>query len=73
MQERRRVTKRYECELCGPIDSIEYEVASPSDGGSVERESVVDYGGCKAAAASTNPRNPSSNDLAACPIFKRGV
>jgi hypothetical protein len=70
MQERRRVAKNYDCPFCGSISSIEFEVASPSNSEKFERESVVDYGGCKVAAKATNPRKPSPSDLATCPVFK---
>jgi hypothetical protein len=73
MHERRRVAKSYECPFCGRIDSIEFEVASSHNGGTFDRESVVDYGDCKVAAAATNPRNPHPSDLATCPIFKSGA
>lgn len=65
---RRQVSKTYDCPVCGPVDSVEFEETAES--GKFERESVVDYGECKVAAAAVNPKNPSSSDLATCPIFR---
>ena len=67
MSERERVAKDYECPMCGRITAVEMIVES-SNGGAV-RESVVDYGECRAAAAATNPRQPSKGELEVCPIF----
>ena len=67
MSERKRVSNEYDCPMCGRITAVEM-VEENADGTEV-RESVVDYGGCHAAAAATNPNRPSKVEMEVCPIF----
>jgi len=59
--------------VCGRIETVEIEVPASPGSGAFDRESVLDYGDCAAAANAPNPRNPSQGDLATCPIFKNKI
>ena len=67
MSERKRVSKEYDCPICGRVAAV--ELVTEGDDGNAMRESVVDYGVCQAAASATNPRKPSRVELEVCPVF----